>query len=245
MSFQKGVFSGKPLVLKFGVEELGTEVLYFFKHVLCLNVPRRRWLGGIRRENGRGWGGEQSLGAHLAADNLTVGGGSLWWAMGVLGGSLFLGLGGPDCGVDGVEHWEKGGAVCRFPRWLETLLAAHHPGEVGAAAQNTFGVTRVLGRGIEESTGGAVGLRGGVGAHITAVAGLPTGITGLGLPLERVAPHDGGAVVEPERHSVSSEENLNDVGVADAFGFQDVVGVVVFSEASHDGRVVVTGGHLE
>lgn len=72
--------------------------------------------------------------------------------MGVLGGGLFLGLGGPYGGVDGVPHMENGGAVCRFPWWLETLLAARHPGEVGAAAQNTLGVTRVLGRGIEETT---------------------------------------------------------------------------------------------
>lgn len=84
-----------------------------------------------------------------------------------------------------------------------------------------------------------------MGAHITTVTSLPAGIARLSFPLERVAAHDGGAVAYPERHSVSSEEDLHNVGVADTFGLQDVVGDVVLCEAGHDGRVVVTGRHLE
>lgn len=50
LGFQKS----KPLILKFGVEELEMEVLYFLKHVLHLKVLRRRGLRGIRKQYG--WG---------------------------------------------------------------------------------------------------------------------------------------------------------------------------------------------
>lgn len=45
LGFEQGIFSGKTLIFEFGVEELRTKVLYFFKHVLHLNVPGWRWLG--------------------------------------------------------------------------------------------------------------------------------------------------------------------------------------------------------